>query len=158
MLHEANSRWQPKASAYLFAIFHGHILGRTRLLSVLCLVYRSRSATMPLFTAAFSAPVPLFSLQSSVLDISTASRCFQSHRRVRCRKSGLSMSADGDEGEEPRFSVQNRDWREFRATLVAGSSSNFERAKKEAHREGHWAHPVSTINHSLAFLFFPFPN
>lgn len=118
----------------------------------------ARSATMSLFAVAFSAPVPLSSAQKSMHGVSIASRCFPSPERLRCRKAVLSMNANEDQGEEPQFSVQSRDWREFRAALVAGSLADLERAKEDAYRKGHWAHSVSKPplpNHNMALPFFP---
>lgn len=43
----------------------------------------------------------------------------------------------------------SKNWREFRAGLVAGSAQRHLQAKESAYRTGHWAHSVSQFYHSV---------
>lgn len=49
-------------------------------------------------------------------------------------------------------SIQDRDWREFRAALVVGSNEALEEKKEKACRKGHWAHPVGSSMRNAAGL------
>lgn len=57
-------------------------------------------------------------------------------------KEEQSEPSDGDASPDPLQAVGSRDWREFRAALVAGSTEALEKAKETAYRTGHWAHSV----------------
>ena len=67
---------------------------------------------------------------------------FCSTRRPTCCQTNTNGTDGSGKDEEPP--VISKDWREFRATLVAGSVEKHENKKAAAHRTGHWAHPVST--------------
>lgn len=51
-------------------------------------------------------------------------------------------SGGAEGGDDVPPSISNN-WREFRASLVAGSTEQHEQAKEMAYRAGHWAHDVS---------------
>lgn len=62
---------------------------------------------------------------------------FVKRKRFRCCQERPSSPDD----ESPPLISPN--WREFRASLIAGSAQRHEQAKESAYRTGHWAHAVS---------------
>lgn len=99
-----------------------------------------------------------FRSSSPILHRTTFTNAVSHPLNAQKRSRTLRMTAanplpDDDEERALPEDVMQREWREFRAALVAGSVEELERSKQTAHRPGHWAHPVRA-NYSI-FLRFP---
>lgn len=68
-----------------------------------------------------------------------------------CDASSTSPEEPQDEPDALE-TIRDRDWREFRAALVAGSTQALEEKKQTAYRKGHWAHPVRLMHVKLALI------
>lgn len=92
---------------------------------------------------AFITPTALPFLPSRSQGIPSIHSCT---KRTRTHVAMCSQSPSSSDEPDPLGSISRRDWREFRAALVAGSAEALEQSKQKAYREGHWAHPVCSFS------------
>lgn len=80
----------------------------------------------------------------------TAAAPLRLRPRALPRQCGTRAALDDANGD-----VTGRDWREFRAALVAGSAEALARRKEGAYRAGHWAHPLATLEEGCFLCSHP---
>ncbi|CAN8075051.1 unnamed protein product [Agarophyton chilense] len=91
----------------------------------------------------FAAPITLPPFYTISSRIGLSKRCHLSQQRKSLSLACTVMHIKDDLGQNEQPDVPNRDWREFRAALVAGSVAALENTKNNAHRKGHWAHALA---------------